>query len=44
MKEYHGIYIIENISMDIIKDMIDIMDISEDIMIMDISEEIIEDI
>jgi hypothetical protein len=36
MKEYHGIYIMEDISMDmmmdIIEDMIDMMDISEDIM------------
>ena len=44
MKKYHGIYIIEDISMDIIKDMINMMDISKDIMIMDISEEMMEDI
>ena len=44
MKKYHKIYIIENISINIIKDMINMMDISEDIMIMDISEEMMEDI
>jgi hypothetical protein len=36
IEKYHGIYIIENISMDIImdmtEDMIDMMDISEDMM------------
>ena len=47
MKKYHGIYIIKNISMDIImnimEDMINMMDISEDMM-EDMMEDIMKDI